>query len=86
MRPTNAKAYRSVRAVKSATRPTQNWPLRCARGGATMKAARERVNQGSSAELRFGRLIQAHPRNGIRRSLTGPFALARQPKMTFDST
>jgi|GEM_PF-1373402 len=51
-----------------------------------MKAARERVNQGSSAELRFGRLIQAHPRNGIRRSLTGPFALARQPKMTFDST
>jgi hypothetical protein len=51
-----------------------------------MKAARKRVNQESSAELRFGRLIQAHPSNGIRRSLTGRLALALQSKMTFDST
>jgi hypothetical protein len=51
-----------------------------------MKAARERVNQESSAEPRFGRLIQAHPRNGIRRSLTGSFASKLQSKMTFAST
>ena len=51
-----------------------------------MKAARKRVKQESSAELRFGRLIQAHPSNGIRRSLTGLFSLVLQPKMTYDST